>query len=75
MVDRTFLQVASALLVAIPAEILGTIIISRSIVERKSKVILHAITVILLYCYKSQASDLLSEGTYDNAKYEKNKEK
>ena len=45
---------------AIPAEIHSNITIFRSIIERKNN--LHAITVILPYCSKSQASKLLSEG-------------
>ena len=62
LIDQTFLQAASAVMAAIPVDIHSNITIFRSIIERKSKNNLHAITVILPYCYKSQASKLLSEG-------------
>ena len=61
-IDQTFLQAASAVMAAIPAEIHKNITIFRSIIDRKSKNNLHAITVILPYYYKSQASKLLLEG-------------
>ena len=62
MVNQTFLQAASAVMAAIPTEILSNITIFCSIFERKSKINLQSITVVLPYCYKSQASKLLSEG-------------
>ena len=62
MIDQTFLQAASAVMAAIPIEILSNITSFCSIIERKSKINLQSITVNLPYCYKSQASKLLSEG-------------
>ena len=62
MIDQTFLQAASAVMAAIPTEILSNITIFCSIIERKSKNNLQSITDISPYCYKSQASKLLSEG-------------
>ena len=62
MTDQTFLQAAAAVMVAIPTEILSNITIFCSIIERKSKINLQSITVFLPYCYKSQASKVLSEG-------------
>ena len=62
MIDQTFLQAASAVMVAIPIEILSNITSFCSIIERKSKINLQSIKVNLPYCYKSQASKLLSEG-------------
>ena len=62
MTDQTFLQAASAVMAAIPIEILSNITSFCSIIERKSKINLQSITVILPYCYKSQASKILSEG-------------
>ena len=62
MIDQTFLQAASAVMAAIPTEIRGNVTIFCSTFERKSKIKLESITVILPYCYKSQASKILSEG-------------
>ena len=62
MIDQTFLQAASAVMAAIPTEITSNITIFCSIIERKSKNNLQSITVFLPYCYKSQASKVLSEG-------------
>ena len=62
LVNQIFLQAASAIMTSISGEEKHNVTIFRSIIERKIKNNLQAVTVILPYSLKTQAWKLLSDG-------------